>query len=283
MKGQVVNFGTEKNPCIVFDNINPSLEGREKEALYVIQIGSSKHIPLKTELLCRNSYSLHYIKSGENIVNGVRLSAGQGYFMAPNENNIIKYPDKNTAEIYWIMFVGYKAQSFLKECGINMTSHVYKLKENDKIINLIKCAMDYDYSAEDLEMSFISLLYKIGAIHKKENASVNINEKTNPVDIAVSFIQQNYSRILNVKEISDFVGLSQNHLCKLFIKEFNCSIKEYLTIYRVKAAKSLLKNSNINISQTAFAVGYNDSMYFSQVFKKYTGMTPRKYRRYNEL
>lgn len=280
MKGQVVNFGTEKNPCIVFDNLNPSLEGREKEALYVVQIGSSKHIPLKTELLCRNSYSLHYIKSGENIVNGVRLTAGQGYFMAPNENNIIKYPDKNTAEIYWIMFVGYKAQSFLKECGIDKHNHIYKIKGNDEIINLIKQAIIDDYSKKDLEMSFLSLLYKIGAIHKSENNRMP-GSQSSVVDIAVNYIEQNYGQIERIEEISDFVGLSQNHLCKLFKKTVDCNIKEYLTQKRISSAKKLLENMDMNITEISSAVGFNDSMYFSQVFRKYEGMPPLKYRKRN--
>lgn len=277
MKGKILNFGSEKHPCIVFNNINPDLQGREKEALYVVQIGWSNHRPRKTEILCRNSYTLHYVASGENYVNGEKMTAGQGYFMAPNENNIIKYPDTNTAEIFWIMFIGYKSESFLKECGIKNKNHSFRIDGNNKVINLIKQAIDADYSGEDIELSFLSLLYKIGAIHKNENRQ-NMTIKSTLTDIAVNYIEQNYGRIEHISEISDFVGLSQNHLCKIFKKTFSCSIKDYLTDIRIAAAKRLLESSEMNVTEIASAVGINDSMYFSQVFKKHTGLSPLKYR-----
>ena len=56
---------------------------------------------------------------------------------------------------------------------------------------------------------------------------------------------------------------------------------QYLTALRMAKARELLENSGLRSSQIAQEVGYNDSHYFSYLFKKTTGMTPSDYRREN--
>jgi len=51
----------------------------------------------------------------------------------------------------------------------------------------------------------------------------------------------------------------------------------YLTNYRIGEAKRLIQESNLNFSQIALAVGYDNIYYFSTIFKKHTGMTPTEY------
>ena len=56
----------------------------------------------------------------------------------------------------------------------------------------------------------------------------------------------------------------------------------YRNLTRIKTAEGLLVNSEYNISQTAFTVGFTDSLYFSRVFKKINGISPQKFRKRSE-
>ena len=52
----------------------------------------------------------------------------------------------------------------------------------------------------------------------------------------------------------------------------------YITGKRMEKAKEIIRNADISMAEVAFMVGYDDYTYFSKVFKKMTGMSPRDYR-----
>ena len=56
---------------------------------------------------------------------------------------------------------------------------------------------------------------------------------------------------------------------------------QYIVSLRVNAAKGYLENTNKSISEISDAVGYENALYFSRLFKKYTGMTPTEYKKAN--
>ena len=58
-------------------------------------------------------------------------------------------------------------------------------------------------------------------------------------------------------------------------------ISEYITKRKISKAKELLKTKNLSVIQVALAVGYDDVSYFIRIFKKQTGMTPKKYQSIN--
>ena len=67
-----------------------------------------------------------------------------------------------------------------------------------------------------------------------------------------------------------------------FIHEFKSVMKvppmQYITSLRIAAAKGYLENSVKSVSEIAAVVGYDNALYFSRIFKKRTGMTPKEYR-----
>ena len=68
----------------------------------------------------------------------------------------------------------------------------------------------------------------------------------------------------------------------VFSQETGQTFVEYLTAVRIEAAKHLLTNGNSRMSDIAFDVGYQDSHYFSYLFKKHVGVSPREYRSRSE-
>lgn len=84
---------------------------------------------------------------------------------------------------------------------------------------------------------------------------------------------------LSLHDISRQVGVSPSHLSKIFSQETGQTMTEFLTATRMDKAKELLKTTSHKTFEIAFSVGYNDQHYFSNLFKKVTGMTPMEYRK----
>jgi two-component system response regulator YesN len=97
---------------------------------------------------------------------------------------------------------------------------------------------------------------------------------------AKAFIDERFSNPdLTLREVAEHVSLSNNHFCTVFSQETGVTFTEYLTSVRLARAKELLRDQQMRTSDVAFAVGYNDPHYFSYLFKKNTGMSPRDYRK----
>ena len=86
---------------------------------------------------------------------------------------------------------------------------------------------------------------------------------------------------LMLQDVAGEVHLSQSHFSTVFAQETGLTFTQYLTALRIGKAKELLEATEMRSSQIAQEVGYNDSHYFSYLFKKTTGMTPSDYRRKN--
>jgi two-component system response regulator YesN len=91
-------------------------------------------------------------------------------------------------------------------------------------------------------------------------------------------ISQKYMKNITVARLSGEVYLSPNYISLIFKQETGESVTEYVTKVRMEAAKELLKAPDLKILEVSEMVGYENSTYFSTVFKKYTGMHPQKYR-----
>ena len=99
------------------------------------------------------------------------------------------------------------------------------------------------------------------------------------VTLAKDYIAGNVSLNLSVKDVADYVHLSPEYFTKLFKKEVGQNIKNYILQVKVDVAKDLLGNPNIPISMIALDLGYSNFSHFTQVFKKFEGITPTDYRK----
>lgn len=94
----------------------------------------------------------------------------------------------------------------------------------------------------------------------------------------VQYTRKHY-RTVTLEDISSRFYINKNYFCSLFKQETGDSFGEYLTKVRMEEAKRLLENSELKAYEIAEQVGYTDQRYFSQVFRKYTGMKPTDYRK----
>jgi AraC-like DNA-binding protein len=85
----------------------------------------------------------------------------------------------------------------------------------------------------------------------------------------------------SVKFLADNVHLSPSYLSDLLRKETGKNAQEHIHFYLIDEAKNLLLNSEKNVSEIAYDLGFEDPQYFNKLFKKKTGKTPMEYRNLN--
>lgn len=93
------------------------------------------------------------------------------------------------------------------------------------------------------------------------------------------YIRENYLSDLNVAEIARKFYLNANYLSSLFKEKTGMNMGTYIEGVRMEKAKGLLQDTEWPITDVATRCGYSDPNYFSKVFKKYTGETPRQFRK----
>ncbi len=119
-----------------------------------------------------------------------------------------------------------------------------------------------------------NLLARIGeAISTTDQESGNIN-----ILRAKSLVREFYSSGITLEEMAQKLNITPEYLSTQFRQEVGETFSSYVRNYRIAKAKELLLGTNLKLQQIAQQVGYTDAKYFSQVFKKTTGMLPAEYR-----
>jgi len=97
---------------------------------------------------------------------------------------------------------------------------------------------------------------------------------------AIDYIDKNFpDPSISGDKVAKNVNISPSYLSAVFSQEVGQTLTEYITSRRINEAKNMLRNTDMRLSEIAFAVGYKDPHYFSFVFRKVSGCTPSDYRR----
>lgn len=116
-----------------------------------------------------------------------------------------------------------------------------------------------------------------------DRISFNYDQDTEETDDKLihnikAYIDANYHEDIDIAAISNQFYIGQTYFSELFKKEFGINFKKYLTQMRIEKAKRYIIETDYKISDIASKVGYEDPGYFSQVFRKLTGLTPRQFK-----
>lgn len=125
----------------------------------------------------------------------------------------------------------------------------------------------------------MELLYYIKYLHS-ESDTVDIKEKSSSdmVSDIIEYLSEHISERVAVEDIVKEYSINRNILNQIFIKEVSMTCMNYFEKMRMSLAQTMLAETELQIAEIADRVGYPDPNYFAKVFKKYTGVTPSKYR-----
>lgn len=136
-------------------------------------------------------------------------------------------------------------------------------------------APDRSMSADELKEYLVSVLTAAIDMRDAESQKQSIDI----VDTAISYIDKNYTdENISLNSVAQAINISANYLSALFSQKMGVSFVEYLTQKRMTKAKQLLRQSSKRSGEIAYEVGYKDPRYFSFVFKKTQGCTPKSFR-----
>jgi len=115
---------------------------------------------------------------------------------------------------------------------------------------------------------------------KSEKSIGQIDVETDRViSKAAKYIAENFDKPVSLDEVAAYVNMSKSYFSKFFKRKTGSGFADYLTGVRINEGAKLLENTGLDITEIALRCGYNDSAYFTAVFKKIKGVTPTAYRR----
>jgi len=138
-----------------------------------------------------------------------------------------------------------------------------------------------------LAMKLIVTILKERFIHTDAGAHADFTlekyEKNNIVDAIVSFMNDNYMQPISLARISENAYLSPVYISRVFKELMGEAPINYLIRIRLaKACERMQQQPDISIRAVAASVGYDDAYYFSKLFKKHYGVSPREYMQLEE-
>ena len=102
------------------------------------------------------------------------------------------------------------------------------------------------------------------------------------VERATHYFNENYNQPINVEKYAEEHNFTPSWFIQNFKQVTKVTPMQYIMSLRINNAMNMLDTTKYNVTQIAMAVGYDNSHYFSRLFKKYTGMTPLEYRNRNK-
>ncbi len=158
----------------------------------------------------------------------------------------------------------------ISRAAINRGADINSILEiNCKAVDALYSTRSFEDMFQTMQENLESYLSDTYFISKKENQSIKR---------AVDYITQNYGEDISLEDVADHIQINPSYLCVLFKKNIGMTFSHFLNKIRIDKAKQLLENTEYSVMEIAVACGFSDQSYFTKVFKKYTGVTPKKYR-----
>lgn len=132
----------------------------------------------------------------------------------------------------------------------------------------------YIVTLEELEVRFIEVFQRLA----REICQTNNLGIKSVINHIKQYIDQNYTDNITLNTLAEKFYVNSSYVSRLFKEELGENFIDYLTGKRMEEAMRLLLSTEMHVYEISEKIGYGNPKYFSQLFKKYTGMSPREYR-----
>lgn len=236
----------------------------------------------------QNNYDeiLHVIKGKVELTyeNGTKCKAGPGETLLNKAGSVHKdvFGLNEELEIFFISFTWQHSKDFFNVINAPLAKLSNETEvEVRKIFDTMRLDTGTDETARTLANSrlinILLLIYRDAVSVNKSEPGNSKSKHKQLVAQAQKYINRFFREPLTLENVAEHLQVSPFYLSRIFSKESDFSLIEYLTETRMNEAKKLLSSGRYIIADIAKMVGYEDSNYFSKVFKRQTGCSPCKY------
>ena len=227
----------------------------------------------------RQDWTLFYIESGRVYFVERAVTAGQIWIYPPSVPQKYVIYGKDQTIYHFLHFTGSFVAEMMQSLDIEpQTSITVSGNSISKVFDSIQSNMNNDSPTSKLEAEYHTI-YLLCQIAKKKKQKSEINMMKRVIDNMEHTFSQEYNAAVFAKMLN--VSVSRfNHLFKECVGQ---SPYSYYLGLRIENAVNLLENTNMKIKDIAERCGFEDPLYFTQVFKRIKGVTPSEYRKFSQI
>lgn len=219
-----------------------------------------------------------YFKGEERIV-----TAGHMVLIQPRMEQRYEYFGDEKPEVYWVHFTGSNVKNILRKYEIPLddpvfysgASSTYAYIFKEMISELQACKTGFE---ELLAMYLRQIFLLVQRTRQEEKPSVStyIQEE---IEYARRYFNEHYNEPISIQDYAESRNMSVCWFQRNFKQIVNHTPMQYLLTIRINNAASLLETTDYGLSEISAIVGYEDPLYFSRLFRKLKGVSPRDYRK----
>lgn len=274
------------------DKANDNIIWVKKRKLFASYSMSSSH--------CHEYNEIFYLKSGECSLfmqhTIYRLKPGDLAIIptgtihkttylsnCEHERIVLDFKDEHIKEIthrygdkFLNEFLGKKVLSFTTKQIRYLEDHLDKM-----ILELEQPDYFSDAYLNTYLIEFI--LFLIRFQNRNTDIYKTMDLENESIQNAADYIFHNYDKPISLNEMANMLHLNRSYFSKKFKQTTGIGFKEYLTRIRIRHAEQYLLESNMSITEIAFACGFTDSNYFGDAFRRINSISPLAYRKNKHL
>lgn len=274
-------------------NLKPYHDLTDFPPKYPIQVnncGIKQNYPIPQDVLRpngRHDYSILYQASGWSHVNTgsdiIRLEAGNCIIYMPGAWQLTSFSPDAGPTVYYVYFTGTAVREIMSRFNIR-ESLVFTV-ESAALFKTLFCQMTQLFRPLKaingrqpvFDLTVIGLLFQVldillRSMEKKEKPERSV------ILPAVTYMGEHYHEQINLEQYARIVNLSVGRFAHLFTTHIGISPYRYILSLRMDEARELLENTSMGINDISVQVGFNDPGYFSRLFRKNLGCSPKEYR-----
>ena len=220
----------------------------------------------------------HFYFHGEDRV----VYAGRMVLIQPRQEQRYEYFGEDKPEVYWVHFTGSDVKNILHSYNIPMddpvfysgASSTYSYLFKEMIHELQTCKTGY----EDLLAMYLRQIFLLVQRTRQEERPTVSTYIQEEMEFARRYFNEHYNEPISIQEYAESRNMSVCYFQRNFKQIVKHTPMQYLLTIRVNNAASLLETTDYSMAEIAAIVGYEDPLYFSRLFRKIKGVSPRDYR-----
>ncbi len=202
------------------------------------------------------------------------LTAGDALIYPPNVPHLYEYTQDS--QTFWVHFAGSAAEELMESLGL---SHGVRRGTLDTAVieafRRLNGLSGADPASRAVQNgTLLTLLGFLSRISVGERA-----ELSEDIALGIRLMREEYSRSISVSECASLCRMSESGFTHRFSERVGVSPYKFLTDIRMEKARDLLLHTRLSVSEIAPLCGYSDPLYFSRIFKKENGVSPRAFRK----